>query len=89
MLATAPDLRYCDRCGAARTHHGRGLCRECFEDRRGYRAPQPIVCLNCELEAPNRGRGLCPRCYQYAYRTGRMPAPNHTTVEEVWSDDDA
>ncbi len=43
-----------------------------------------IVCLNCEMDAENRGRGLCARCYQYAWRTGQLPPPNLTTVEEVW-----
>ena len=88
MIATAPSAYYCDRCAAPRTHHGRGLCWDCELDRRGSRVPPPIVCQNCDLEAPNRGRGLCARCYQYAWRTGRLPAPNLTTVEEVWSDDD-
>ncbi len=46
--------------------------------------PYVIVCLNCEMDAENRGRGLCARCYQYAWRTGQLPPPNLTTVEEVW-----
>jgi NMD protein affecting ribosome stability and mRNA decay len=45
--------------------------------------PYVIVCLNCDIDAENRGRGLCPRCYQYLWRTGRLPWPNLTTVEEV------
>lgn len=82
MIATPPAY-HCTRCAAPRTHHGRGLCRDCFEDQRPYRLPQPIVCQNCEVEAPNRGRGLCPRCYQFLWRTGTLPPPNRTTPEEV------
>lgn len=83
MLATAPSPYYCDHCGAPRTHHGPGLCRDCYAERQRARGTPVIVCLNCDLEALNRGRGLCPRCYQFLWRTGTLPAPNLTTPAEV------